>query len=312
MMAIFTFPAWIFIARTTDRLGKGLRTGARDALLSDEASPATKARVFGFHRGMDTLGAVIGPSIALTYLYFTPGDYVSLFYFAFLPGIISVLVIYLAKENKKRISTTRKDDRSLHFFSFLQYWKLSSPVYRRLVTGLLIFTLCNSSDYFLLLKMKEAGINDTYLIGVYIFYNLVFAASAYPLGTLADRIGLKKVFLTGLVVFATVYLGMAFSRDLLIFFLLFFLYGIYAAATEGISKAWITNISNKEETATAIGTYTALQSICTMLASALAGLVWIKYGAEVIFTVSAGGALLAGMYIFARVKYNKAGTFLHA
>ena len=105
MMAIFTFPLWIFGARTMDRIGKGLRTGARDAMLSGEATPQTKARVFGFHRGMDTLGAVIGPSIALVYLYFAPGAYKPLFFIAFIPGIISVLLIFFLNEKKIKKGT---------------------------------------------------------------------------------------------------------------------------------------------------------------------------------------------------------------
>ena len=91
MMAIFTFPLWIFFARTIDRIGKGIRTGARDAILSDEATPQTKGKVFGFHRSMDTLGAVIGPSLALLYLYYYPQDYKTLFFVAFVPGLFAVL-----------------------------------------------------------------------------------------------------------------------------------------------------------------------------------------------------------------------------
>lgn len=91
MMAIFTFPLWIFFARTIDRFGKGIRTGARDAILSDEATPQTKAKVFGFHRSMDTLGAVIGPSLALLYLYYYPQDYKTLFFIAFVPGLFAIL-----------------------------------------------------------------------------------------------------------------------------------------------------------------------------------------------------------------------------
>lgn len=101
MMALFTNPFWIFSVRTIDRFGKGLRTGARDALLSDEALRENKARVFGFHRSLDTMGAVIGPSITLVYLYLAPGQYTNLFYFAFLPGIVSLLLLYLIKEKKR-------------------------------------------------------------------------------------------------------------------------------------------------------------------------------------------------------------------
>src|SRR3954451_16094689 len=108
MMAIFVYPLWIFFARTIDRLGKGIRTGARDALLSAEATPATKGRVFGFHRSMDTVGATIGPVIALLYLYFNPGQYKTFFIIAFIPGIISVLIIFLLKEKKQAVSTLPK------------------------------------------------------------------------------------------------------------------------------------------------------------------------------------------------------------
>jgi MFS family permease len=295
MMGMFPLPLWIFGARTLDRLGKGLRTGARDALLSNEASPETKARVFGFHRGMDTLGAVIGPFIALLYLSANPGKYATLFYGAFLPGIVAVCLIYLIKEKivPGRVENTKN---AFNLFAFVRYWKDSPSSYRKLVTGLLLFTLFNSSDYFLLLKMKDAGLDDRLIIGIYIFYNLVYAAFSYPMGMLADKLGCKNILVTGLILFALVYAGMAISHQLYIFIFLFFLYGVYAAATEGISKAWITNICRQEETATAIGTYTAFQSICTMLASSLAGLVWVWYGSSAIFLISALVSLIVCAY----------------
>ncbi len=101
MMAVFIYPLWIFFSRTTDRIGKGLRTGARDAMLSDEATPQTKGRIFGLHRAMDTLGAVLGPSVALIYLYFHPGNYAMLFYIAFIPGVIAISFTFLIHEGKK-------------------------------------------------------------------------------------------------------------------------------------------------------------------------------------------------------------------
>ena len=108
MMAAFTYPFWVFFARTVDRLGKGLRTAARDALLSGEASPRTKARVFGFHRSMDTIGAALGPAFALLFLYLYPGSYRTIFLLAFIPGIISVLLIFILKEKKQPSSTLGK------------------------------------------------------------------------------------------------------------------------------------------------------------------------------------------------------------
>ena len=136
------------------------------------------------------------------------------------------------------------------------------------------------------------------VIGVYIFYNLIYALFSFPIGIIADKIGLKKMFTFGLLIFAIVYLGMGLSSDLYIITGLFFLYGIYAASTEGISKAWISNITKKEETATAIGTYSAFQSICTMLASSLAGLIWYNFGASATFFITSFMTILIILYFY--------------
>ena len=182
------------------------------------------------------------------------------------------------------------------FFSFLNYWSVSPTDYKKVVTGLLVFTLFNSSDVFLLLKAKESGLDDTMIIGVYIFYNLICALSAFPIGIIADRVGIKTIFVIGLAFFATVYLGISVNTNRYLFFGLFFLYGIYASATEGISKAWISIITDKNDTATAIGTYSGLQSICTMLASSLTGLIWFQFGATTAFITTAAVTLCVMIY----------------
>ena len=293
MMAVFIYPLWIFFARTVDRFGKGIRTGARDAMLSDEATPETKGKIFGFHRSMDTFGAVLGPSFALLYLYYNPENYKTLFYIAFIPGCLSIITTFFLKDKNKTIV---KDKKTTPFFSFIHYWKDSPILYRKVVFGLLAFTLFNSSDVFLLLKAKQAGLNDTMVIGVYIFYNLIFALYAFPIGIIADKIGLKKTFVFGLCIFAIVYFGIGFSTNVYIIFGLFALYGIYAAATEGISKAWISNITDKKDTATAIGTFAGFQSICTMLASSLAGLIWYQFGAKTTFIITAIATVFIILY----------------
>jgi len=299
MMALFIYPLWVFFARTIDRFGKGIRTGARDAILSDEATPATKGKVFGFHRSMDTLGAVLGPSLALLYLWFRPEDYKTLFFIAFIPGVLAVTTSFFLKEKTRQIE---KPKVKTGFFSFLGYWKESPLEYKKLVFGLLVFTIFNSSDVFLLLKAKEAGLNDTSVIGVYIFYNLVYALFAFPIGIIADKIGLKTIFISGLVIFSIVYFGMALNTNIYLFYGLFFLYGVFAAATEGISKAWISNISHKKDTATAIGTFTGLQSICTMLASSLTGLIWFHFGAKVAFLITAVISALVALYLLITIR----------
>ena len=172
---------------------------------------------------------------------------------------------------------------------------------------MLFFTLFNSSDVFLLLRIKDAGYSDQQVIMVYIFYNLIYAIFSYPLGALADKLGFRKVLIGGIIIFALVYAGMGIASQLWQFMVLFFLYGVYAAGTEGISKAWITNVCRKEETATAIGTYTAFQSICTMIASALAGFIWYKFGAFPAFMTAAVAACIVALYLAVNKKLASRG-----
>jgi MFS family permease len=293
MMAFFIYPLWIFFARTTDRLGKGIRTAARDALLSQNATPETKARVFGLHRAMDTLGAAIGPALALILLLAYPGKYSLIFLLAFIPGLISVALVFLVKEKKTTVSTLDKGG----FFSFFKYWKIASAEYKKLVTGLVFFAIFNSSDVFLLLKTKEITGSDQLTIAAYVLYNIVFAAASYPLGALADKIGIKTVFLVGLVLFALVYTLFGITASPVVIFAAFFIYGIYAAATEGISKAWITNMAHHKNTATAVGFYSSWQSIASLLASIIAGILWTAFGSSATFFITAASAIVVLIYL---------------
>ena len=310
LMAVFVYPAWIFFVRSIDRLGKGVRTASRDALLSQQATKETKARVFGFHRGMDTIGAAIGPVIALLFLFFNPGDYKTLFYFAFIPGLISVVLIFFLKEKKQPVSTLGKGN----FFSYFHYWKIASAEYKRIVPALLLFALFNSSDVFLLLITKEtignreiivagASFNaDSITIAAYILYNLVYAAASYPMGIIADKAGFRKMIITGLVLFAVVYTGFALKPSVSLIFILFTLYGLYAAATEGVIKAWITNLAHHQNTATAVGFYTSCESVCTLFASIIAGGIWTGFGSFYTFITSAIVSLAAVFYLSAFSK----------
>jgi MFS family permease len=300
LLAVSVIPLWVFFSRTLDRLGKGIRTGARDAILSDEATPQTKAKVFGFHRAMDTTGAVLGPALALIYLHFYPQNYKALFLIAIVPGLLAFLSSVLLKEASQQ--QQKKDPRPA-FLSFIKYWKEAKPEYRALVGSLLLFTFFNSSDVFLLLKVKQAGVSDETVITIYIFFNLIYALFSYPLGSIADKIGLKKMFLIGLLLFSIVYLGMGVNSKPFLFFVLFFLYGIYMAASEGIVKAWISNISEKHRTATAIGTFTAFQSVMSILSSSFAGFIWFQFGASTTFFVTGIASILIMILVYAKVPY---------
>jgi len=304
LMALFSFPLWVFFVRTLDRLGKGVRTGARDAMLSAESSKENKGKVFGFHRALDTAGAALGPFAALVYLHFYPNQYKWLFVLAVLPGIIAIALTFLLKDKVQDVEAKK----SPGFFSFLKYWKVSAKQYKLLVIGLLIFTLFNSSDAFLLLSIKSKGFSDSYMIGVYIFYNLIYALISFPIGVVADRIGLSRMLILGLLVFAIVYSLMGFAVSSWQFISLFGLYALYAASTEGISKALISNLAETGKTATAIGFYTSFSSICTMLASSLAGVIWYWFGMKTMFIVSGAGVFSVAIYLISIQRYTTAKT----
>lgn len=299
MMAVFTNVWWIFTARLVDRTGKGVRTASRDAVLANEATNETLGRVFGFHRALDTLGAVFGPAIALIFLIYYPKEYQTLFLFAFIPGLFAIAFTFLIKEQKIKPNTLKQYPS---FKAFYQYWINSSADYKKLTGALLVFTLFNSSDVFLLLRMKESGIDDAILISIYIIYNAVYALCAYPMGAFGDKYGLKKIMISGFLLFAVVYAGMSLNNNFLVFSLLFMLYGIYAAATEGVAKAWITKIINKQNTATAIGTYTGFQSIATLLASSFAGFLWYQFGSAVALLSSSIVTLFVVAYLYFKTE----------
>jgi MFS family permease len=295
LFAAWTFPVWIFFVRTLDRLGKGVRTSARDALLSDEATPATKGRVFGFHRSMDTVGAAIGPILALIYLWYFPGHYTWLFLIAFLPGLFAIFLTLPVKDKKTVAKKTSLN--KVGFLHFLRYWKIANNEYKMLVIGLLMFTFFNSSDILLLLLVKTQGTSDTGVIGFYIFYNLVYALFSYPAGMLADRLGLRTVLIAGLIMFTFVYASISFTNNFWLLGVLFFCYGLYASSTEGIAKALISNISQRENTATAIGFFNSFSSIFALLASSFTGFIWFAAGSHFAFLFSAGGTALVAIYL---------------
>jgi len=302
MIAFFTYPVWVLFVRTGDRLGKGIRTGARDAMLSDEALRENRGKVFGLHRAMDTVGAAIGPCLALLFLYYHPGDYKTLFLYTFIPGMIVISLTFLIKE-KENVPTTKISKGN--FFSFFKYWKVASGDFRKLIVGLLLFTLFNSSDVFLLLMAKTQGMDDLHIIGVYIFYNIVYALFSYPMGWIGDKIGMKSTLIFGLVLFVIVYTGMAFLQNERMMYILFFIYGLYAATNDGISKAWISKVVPASETATAIGFNASCTSIATMLASSLAGLIWTMFNPSAMFLFSAAGVLMVVFYFILQTKRDE-------
>jgi len=281
-------------SRISDRIGKGMRTAPRDALLASYAKGNTGA-IFGFHRGMDTLGAALGPLLALALLHFYDNNYQLIFLIAFIPSLIAVTFTFLVKDNFT--SDTKKGKNK-----YSEFWNSASSDFKVLLVLITVFSLVNSSDVFLILKSKSISGSSTLAILGYVFFNIVYAGFSYPLGKLSDKYGKKKIFVTGLFVFSLVYLGFAKLGSVYLLWILFAFYGIYSASTEGIVKAWVSDLIPDELRGTAIGLLTMCSSLAIMLGSFLAGVLWDQLGAEIPFLISSA---VSFVIVLVMIFYNK-------
>ncbi len=319
LLALFASAPWAMLMRSSDRLGKGIRTGARDAMLAEVGEAETRGKIFGFHRAIDTAGAVIGPLLALVWLYFNRTvNYKSLFFYAFIPGLLCVLLLFLIKEKRTQEKIVGFPPSPLSSFA---YWRNANPDYRKLIAGIVAFTLFNSSDMFLLLLVKLIFIkgilwgtvhfsSDMLVVGCYIFYNFIYSMFSYPAGSFSDKFGPKRMLLIGYFCFALTYGGMAIAAAgyfSSLYFVLgcFLIYGIYSACTEGISKAWVSVLCKKNEKGIALGLFAGMMSIATLFASVTAGLLWTFTSPMFVFLSAAGMAVITIFYLTFTVKSPK-------
>lgn len=283
----------VFLSRVTDRIGKGIRTAPRDAILAANSKGNTGA-IFGFHRGMDTLGAVVGPLTAIALLQLAHFEYRSIYLFAIIPSIFAIVITFMIKDPK-----TKKDRQNK--FSYADFWNIAPEKYKQLLFLVIIFSLVNSSDVFLILKSKNVLASDSLSIGGYVFYNIIYAIASYPIGILADKYGKKNIFVAGIFVFAFVYFGFSYNTNSLIVWLLFAFYGIYAASNEGVVKAWVSDLIPHEMLGSAIGLLAMSSSLAMMLGSMTAGILWDSFGSSFPFLVSGIVSAIIGI-LFLRLK----------
>jgi len=279
----------VLTGRFLDRFGKGIRTSARDALIAESTDTSNKGKAFGFHRALDTLGAVIGPLASILLIQFFHQNLRPIFYLAFIPGAIAVLLLIIfVKEKRTEISK----ERPLQF-SF----KNLSPAFKIFLISSIIFAIGNSSDAFLILRAKNLGFSTTLAIFAYVIFNIFYSVFSTPAGILSDKIGPKRLLAFGFFFFAFIYFlfGVNKSSDLL--WVLFALYGIYMALTEGVGKAYISQIGDKERLATSFGIYQTSIGICTFFASLIAGILWSKINPSAPFFFGSTLALISG-FIF--------------
>ena len=272
----YTWPLVLF-ARIIDRLGKGLRTASRDSILLENTTPQDKGYIFGFHRAFDSLGAVVGPLIALLTIYLLKNNIRLTFFIAFIPGVIAItLLILFLKEKKKSIAVRNQKFVKID-------WKNLDPHLKIFLIVSFLFSLGNSSDTFLLLNAKNLGMTTTLVVLMYVLYNISQTVFSTPAGLLADKLGAKKVFMGGLLVFSVVYFFFGFVQSSLWLWFLFPLYGIYIAATDGVSKSYIAEFITAKESGTYFGAYYTLTAVGTFFASFIGGILWSKLSPSATF-----------------------------
>jgi MFS family permease len=294
---------WVLGVRFSDRVGKGIRTAPRDALLADSASADQRGLSFGLHRAGDTAGAFVGLGIAALIIWLTQAGTAELTRHTFqtivlvsiIPAVLAVLVLALGV---KEIATARKDKTSLPSLS----WKAFDKRFHAFLIVVIIFTLGNSSDSFIVLRGQDRGLSVLQIIGMLMTFNAIYALLAGPLGSLSDRIGRRKLMLVGWTIYGLVYLGFALSHTGLAIWVLFGFYGIYYALTEGVAKALVADIVPQDQRGTAYGLFNAAIGFSALPASLIAGILWQVISPAAPFVFGAILSILAGILLISWVK----------
>jgi MFS family permease len=279
----------VLMIRFSDRIGKGIRTSPRDALLADTTSKEERGKAFGFRRGMDALGAAIGPLAAFGTLAVYKNDYRLVFWLSVIPGVIAILLIVFFLKDKQH--TNQEKTADLPKFSF-------KNLNRRFIWFTIIstlFTIGNFSDAFLALRAQDAGLLPALVPLAFFAYNFSNSIFSMPIGMLSDKIGRRPVLISGFFLFALIYFGFGIVNSVLWVWVLFALYGLYYAFTEGIQKAYIADIVPEGQRGTAMGTYNAMIGIAALPASILAGFLWQTFGPAAAFSTSSGIAILSAL-----------------
>ncbi len=283
LLAVATSWPVVLLGRGVDRVGKGIRSAPRDALLMVDVPAAQRGRVFGFHRAADTAGAVVGPALGLALYELLNHHLRPLLIIAVIPAVLSVLLVRAVGEGAPRAATATAGTPSVPPGAA----PLSRPL-RRLLTVLTVFSLVNFPDALLLLRAHDLGLSTASVIAAYIAYNAVYAVGAYPAGALSDRLPRHLIFALGLAFFAVGYLGLGLARAPWLVFVLLPLYGGFAACTDGVGKAWVSSLAPQGRQGAAQGLYQALGGGAVLLAGLWAGLLW--HGSGTLPLLVSGGA----------------------
>jgi MFS family permease len=294
--------AWpgVLAGRVVDRLGKGIRGAPRDALLVVDIDAAARGRVFGFHRAMDTLGAVVGPLLGLAGYELFDHQIPPLLWVAVVPAVLSVALVFLVRETRRVLP--RAERRAV----FARVGELPGR-YWRVTTALVLFGLVNFPDALLLLRLNEIGFSVVEVILAYVTYNAVYAVVSYPAGLLGDRIPRSAVFGVGLVFFAIGYTGLGLTTDTVTAWLLIGVYGVFTGCTDGVGKAWISSLAGSELQASAQGVFQGVSGFAVLAAGLWAGFLWGADGRLPLLISGIVGAVFAvGLLVIGLRAYRTA------
>jgi MFS family permease len=286
--------AWpaVLVGRVVDRLGKGLRGAPRDALLVDGIEPAERGRVFGFHRTMDTLGAVIGPLLGLAGYELFHHQIGPVLYLAVIPAVLSVLLIAWVRERPRDMPLAARS-------SMLAGTRRLPRRYWGVVLFLVVFSVANFPDALLLLRLKQIGFSVVGVILAYVGYNAVYALASFPAGVLADRFGPPVVYGIGLVFFAVGYLGLGITTNTATAWGLTIVYGLFTACYDGVGKAWISTLVGEKLQSKAQGVFQGLSGFAILAAGLWAGFLWGTDGRLPLLISGLVGAMFAVVLITA-------------
>ena len=300
MVAAATAWPGVLAGRVVDRLGKGIRGAPRDALLVVDIDDAARGRVFGFHRAMDTLGAVVGPLLGLAGYELLDHQIAPLLWVAVVPAVLSVALVFLVRETRRVLP--RAERRAV----FARVGDLPRR-YWRVTTALVLFGLVNFPDALLLLRLNEIGFSVVEVILAYVTYNAVYAVASYPAGLLADRIPRPAVFGIGLVFFAIGYTGLGLTTDTATAWLLIGVYGLFTGCTDGVGKAWISSLVGSELQASAQGVFQGASGFAVLAAGLWAGFLWGVDGRLPLLISGIVGGVFA-VALLAGAIYGRTGT----
>ncbi|GHU39448.1 MFS transporter [Spirochaetia bacterium] len=269
--------AGVLAARIIDRFGKGIRTAPRDALIAESSDKSQLGKAYGLHKGLDLLGTAIGILLAYIILSKNESDYGKIFLYSLIPAIIGVVCIMFVKDEKNKIAE-KSTQKNVSF-----NWKNIDKRLKIFLVLIFIFTLGNSSNAFILLRMYNAGFTAQNAILLYFLYNGIASVLSFPFGQLSDKIGRKNILCVGYFLYGIVYLGIGLFSNKILFIVLFVIYGFYTALTTGIERALIVEIVPETQKASSLGLHSAIVGLGLLPASIIAGVLWDLAGQSMPF-----------------------------